>query len=708
MSDDPSKCANYLRIIRLLVDVGTETVRTLLYKKKPKSDIIKFLESKKKTLSKLRRKRVLTQEQFETVTSHSHADDFDISLLITLLTNLFPWEEEAPKHGWRMEVEDSDVSLGADLMRLRKLRNNLVAHRQDARLSSEQFETLWEQIEKILIRIVIKTDVENVENVTSKIKEYKSSSLDDEQNYMTLFGRWYNEVVNSLSSLQDEFKEICKRIEDFSQIIKGKLPERYYRYVLLLQEVGRFVLEKILEMELNRVQGDLTNLLRKHQDNISFNEIFKEGNKIDTSTWGTRVLADVILVLFDKNLTEKQKGTIARMVEKCNDLPKAAIASLDSDTFTPYWTDIVTVINKLSFELDNEDTKDECERLIIQYGTKTVVEDVATRYCEQLQKDIMPDILNLHKEAKDKLKENVELIESEETCGAKIELDLEMTVHGNSKEKKEIAEKILYTVFKKALNKDQEEKDFEIVQSKVLALLRQIEDIPGVQPTNVEKGSVLLTLKCLGLDELLQLLDIIDTATFLNCVADIGKGLSDYLGEEIDVSTFFTVDSMQNAMAIISNRGEAGTNTSSISLELQCSNIDALDGLKHLMETREITDNFNAIAQSISEILDEKVSVDTSLKKHRIKVVISDPYLAQSESKIDPLFPNTDEAATGFPRPQIQTETKMQQNAQNMTILLSLNLDKGFCNEKSATSKVQDSESQILTKLIRQCSTAET
>lgn len=679
MSDDPSKCANYLRIIRLLVVVGTEKLRNLLYKLIRKSDIAGFLKSKKQALLELRRKHVLSSEEFKTVTNHSNADEFDISLIIKLLTNFFPWEKEAPKNGWGKVVHDSDESLGADIMRLRKLRDTLVAHRPDARLSLEEFETSWEQAEKSLIRIAAKTGVEKVEDVILEIKEYKSRPLDDEEMCITSVEKWRQEDAILLFGLQVQLEE-CKRMEDFSPFFKDKLPDRYYRYILLLQEVGSFVLKKILEMEQKTVQGDLSKLLRKHQKQIDFQEIFKESNTIETntSTWGTKVLADVTLVLFDKSLSSIQKKTIARLIDKFNGLQKAAHASLDSDTFRPYWTDIVTIIQKLVAGLDNEDTQEECDRLVEQYDTKPIDEDAATKCFEQLRKYLQPtDMLILYKEAKDKLKGIVELIQNIGSCDATIVVELKMITHGSSKEMEELAGKKLKVFFENLENNNLQ------TNIAVNAILKLIEDLPGVRLVSVEKGSVLLILQCLDLDGLIQLLDVVDTAAFFSCVTDISIGLSNYFAEEIGVTAFFTLESIHNAMAIISNRGEPNKNTSSISLKLQCSNIEALDGLKSMMKTNEITDNVNAVAQSISEILDEEVSVHTSLEIDRMKVVVSDPYLS------------SDEGTTVLPRPQSQTETKMQQKVAEKVYSLSSDLAKVSCNEKSKVKDIRKSVSDI-------------
>ena len=58
-------------------------------------------------------------------------DKFDITLLICLLTNIFPNEIKAPCTGWK-DPNPTDTSLWADLIRMRNLRNE-IAHPENAK-----------------------------------------------------------------------------------------------------------------------------------------------------------------------------------------------------------------------------------------------------------------------------------------------------------------------------------------------------------------------------------------------------------------------------------------------------------------------------------------------------------------------------------------------------------------------------------------------
>jgi hypothetical protein len=146
-------------------------------------DITDFLSSleQQNILRELLIKKVINKSDYNLVSGQVlNLEKFDISLLIRLILNLCKDNIPQPQRGWETQLHPKDESLGADLLRLRYVRNNLIAHRADAKLTEAEYEKTWAKIKAILMRVVELVDSESRKNFERRINEYKRLNVDIE------------------------------------------------------------------------------------------------------------------------------------------------------------------------------------------------------------------------------------------------------------------------------------------------------------------------------------------------------------------------------------------------------------------------------------------------------------------------------------------------------------------------------------------------
>ncbi|XP_053390916.1 uncharacterized protein LOC128553764, partial [Mercenaria mercenaria] len=220
MSDSTESSARFYRIISLVVDVGTQTLLDTFYSKVRKEDVsIVFGTSKVKAeFFKLKGKNALTKVQYNKVTSaNPDPDTYDISLLTTLLTNQKLCGIPPPAKGWGTTPPDSsDLSVGADLLRLRELRNEIVGRRTNAQLEVADYSMFWSKVEVILVRLAKDVSQAEEKKIKEMIRNTETGPIeplhDREKKLLQVFLQWQKEdnekyrtkmteVLNSLNNL---------------------------------------------------------------------------------------------------------------------------------------------------------------------------------------------------------------------------------------------------------------------------------------------------------------------------------------------------------------------------------------------------------------------------------------------------------------------------------------------------------------------------
>ena len=211
---DPQQAkANFNRICQLLINIGGEALRRVLHAKHPPAT----LNSHRRILLR-KRYSVIKGPQWDLLypaTGPPDSKKFDITLLTILLRNicgLLP-----PATGWNGIPPASDISISADIVRIKMYRNEVYGHIANAECDGATFKKLWQEISQPLIRLGIpQQDIDELkvvplspeeESYIEKLKEWKQ--LDEK----------IKEVEMRLDDVEAEVKKVVSR-SDIDQLAK--------------------------------------------------------------------------------------------------------------------------------------------------------------------------------------------------------------------------------------------------------------------------------------------------------------------------------------------------------------------------------------------------------------------------------------------------------------------------------------------------------
>ena len=145
----------FFRLCKLLIGGGTEVMRMQFDQHIPPSELPKKLQQMKSHLLNL--KRVITppmqKKLYPDDNTYGKSTDFDISLLMILLRNLCGLKPPKSTNNWEDMPLDSDRSLEADILRLKQYRNKLFVHVHSCDIKRSEFDTISNEITKILVRL---------------------------------------------------------------------------------------------------------------------------------------------------------------------------------------------------------------------------------------------------------------------------------------------------------------------------------------------------------------------------------------------------------------------------------------------------------------------------------------------------------------------------------------------------------------------------
>ena len=153
--------SNGARLIRLIVDVGTETMRNYFDSIHPPATLNAVLHSEYDTL---RRIGAINRTQMQTLfppsgmhpAMPSTSNDYDITLLFILIRNICGLTPPASIRGgtsWDENPPLADMSPEADLARIKHYRNKIYAHIKSTEVRDDDFLTYWNTISSALVRL---------------------------------------------------------------------------------------------------------------------------------------------------------------------------------------------------------------------------------------------------------------------------------------------------------------------------------------------------------------------------------------------------------------------------------------------------------------------------------------------------------------------------------------------------------------------------
>ena len=207
---------NYARLCRLLVDLGTEVLRDKFNTIHSPANLQAVLSANVTILQSLRSRRIINPTQwgklFPSIPSSVSSASFDITLLMVLLRNICGFA--APATGWDALPHASDVSLEADIARVKFFRNTVFAHAEHASVDDVTFCSHWKNIRDTLVRL-------GGAKYGAAIDRLETECMDPEaeDHYIEILNQWKKDedsVKDKLDEIGSGIGRVIKKLEEIT------------------------------------------------------------------------------------------------------------------------------------------------------------------------------------------------------------------------------------------------------------------------------------------------------------------------------------------------------------------------------------------------------------------------------------------------------------------------------------------------------------
>ena len=196
---------NYARLCRLLVDVGSQVLRSTFDKIHPPATLHTVLGSTSVHYATLQslykgRKKVLNPTQWgKLYPTHAPVSSaaFDITLLTVLLRNICGLGP--PANGWDRLPLAANIGIADDIARVKYYRNTVYGHASQASVDDRSFSAYWQEIREALVRLGgahFRAEIDNL--------EHDCMDPDIEEHYRELMKQWKKDD----DSIKDKLEEI--------------------------------------------------------------------------------------------------------------------------------------------------------------------------------------------------------------------------------------------------------------------------------------------------------------------------------------------------------------------------------------------------------------------------------------------------------------------------------------------------------------------
>ncbi|XP_060557885.1 uncharacterized protein LOC132718254 [Ruditapes philippinarum] len=217
------------RLQILVIDGGLLVLRNILDQSLT-SQCITFsacLNQEKSTITHLKSRGVITQVQYDVLFPASGkvptSSDLDITLIICLLRNLKCFGLNK-KFDWRVTPAPTDVTIEADIRRLKDFRNKISHISTTTAIQQNDFTAWWNDIEQILIRlsspalniqqtiaefISCPLDLEEERRIQEEIKKWKDCEADVDRLKLEM-----TDVKENVTEVKKDFEDIKVNLTD--------------------------------------------------------------------------------------------------------------------------------------------------------------------------------------------------------------------------------------------------------------------------------------------------------------------------------------------------------------------------------------------------------------------------------------------------------------------------------------------------------------
>ena len=219
---------NGMKLMRLILDGGTEALRKVFQGIHPGNlKVVLSCKSSLSTptsssstctlstciyhcLSELKKRKIIKQNQWDKLypayPNNPNINDCDITLLSVLLRNICGLSPPSTT-GWDKFPTPSDLSVEADIVRIKLFRNEHFGHRPQSAVSEADFKALWAEISLPLVRLGIdQKEIDRLEN--------EECGEEDMKRILKEWNECDNKIVNALESIQNSVNTLVKRDEE--------------------------------------------------------------------------------------------------------------------------------------------------------------------------------------------------------------------------------------------------------------------------------------------------------------------------------------------------------------------------------------------------------------------------------------------------------------------------------------------------------------
>ena len=273
---------NGTRLARLLVDVGTHVLRKVLDSVHPPATLQHVLNNNFRKLQGLKSRRVIFDDQWEKIFPLSgdppDSKTFDITLLHLLLREIS--HLTAPPTGWHKMPADGDVSLEANIVRIKCFRKEL-CHSASTVIPNGEFEDKWNKISSSLKELQASIYEKKIQNLKNDLIDHDLTPRVEEQ-----IEQWRREhqdegeVMSQLRScLPDKMPEDCMfgRTQEIKQV-KDSIQSGTVAVVLITggPGFGKTTVAKKVAQELTQPDNERTVFFCSLVTKRTFNEVATE------------------------------------------------------------------------------------------------------------------------------------------------------------------------------------------------------------------------------------------------------------------------------------------------------------------------------------------------------------------------------------------------------------------------------------------------
>ena len=141
--------------------------------------------------------------------------DFDITLLMVLLRNIC--NLVPPVTGWDSHPPATDISLEADIARIKYYRNTVYGHTNEASVDDEQYNMYWQEIKDTLVRLGGQRYETTIDHLATDCMD-----LESEKQYQDLLRQWVQDEENIKEKLDKIAGTLEQKIEDLREMVAAR------------------------------------------------------------------------------------------------------------------------------------------------------------------------------------------------------------------------------------------------------------------------------------------------------------------------------------------------------------------------------------------------------------------------------------------------------------------------------------------------------